>query len=217
MRKILLTGMFLVIGSITFAQVLGEIAPREAMTLWQLIKNGGVVMAIIILLSFFTVALVVRFVVTLKNSSMIPEDFEEELKNYLARGDRDSALKLCRSHDNFLAKVVRAGIENISTGRKEAEMWQRDSFTYRCWSLFGPRNTYSIDSNIKHFARRCNLYHSLNGGKNACGNLWETTYQQCMHVEKSKRAHLQQISQHRPEHSPRVEPWPWKLSHRWSG
>lgn len=121
MKKAVLSGIFLIFSSILFAEVLKELAPQEAMTLWELIKNGGVVMFVIMALSIFTITLLLRFIFTLRTFSMVPPHLVAEVRKHLLNGDRDSALRLCNTHDSFISRLIKTAIENSSSGRKEAE------------------------------------------------------------------------------------------------
>lgn len=114
---------------------------EEGMTLWQLIQNGGWVMAALGLLSVFSVTLILYFFVTVRSAVFIPSSQLLEIKRALENKNSEKAKALCRERRNLLERVVYAGasyhgapfqsfrIKMEEEGRRAIELfWQRISF-----------------------------------------------------------------------------------------
>ena len=123
-----------------YAQEVPEVA-EEGMTLWQLILNGGWVMIVLGMLSVFSIALTMFFVITIRGSVFIPSSQLLEIKKAVENKDFEKAKALCKSRKNFLEKVVYTGASNrkepmqVFRTKMEEEarraieiQWQRISF-----------------------------------------------------------------------------------------
>src|SRR6185503_10547348 len=83
---------------------------EQGMTLWQILKAGGFLMFVLLVLSILTLALVVYDFITFKEVKLAPPAFAEEVIQKLERGDRIGVQELCEKKDNIIAKMVREGI-----------------------------------------------------------------------------------------------------------
>ncbi len=114
---------------------------EEGMTLWQLIQNGGWVMAALGLLSVLAVTLILYFFVTVRGAVFIPSSQLLEIKKALENKNSEKAKALCRERRNLLERVVYVGasyrgaplqsfrIKMEEEGRRAIELfWQRISF-----------------------------------------------------------------------------------------
>ena len=119
----------------------GEMPPGEGLTLWETIKAGQEVMVVLALLSVITVALIVYYLLSLRQSVLMPEAFILKIRDSLKRGDPEVVERLCREGDHFGAAILRAGLEHRGEGmvmvremiqtegaRRAAWLWQRISY-----------------------------------------------------------------------------------------
>jgi biopolymer transport protein ExbB len=85
--------------------------PSE-MTLWQTLKAGGAVMAVIGLLSIAAVAIVIYDFMMLNVKKLAPKELFEEVMSKLENREFSAAQTICRKENNtIVSKIVLAGIE----------------------------------------------------------------------------------------------------------
>ena len=113
--------LFFPICSQGFSQELNEEVPSEAMTLGQLILNGGPIMVVIMALSIVTLFLIIRYFFIIRPSAMVPKDLIQEVSSSLSSGNKEKSLTLCNNNPGFLSEIIKAGIENSADGREEVE------------------------------------------------------------------------------------------------
>lgn len=75
--------------------------------------KGGWVMIPIAVLSIIAIYVFVERFVTLRNAARIDQNFMNRIKDYIHDGKVDSALALCQSTNNPLAKMIEKGISRI--------------------------------------------------------------------------------------------------------
>lgn len=115
-------------------------AAPEMPTLWQILKNGGVVMVILFLLSIVTVAFIVYYLLALTRVNIMPPAFMNRLQEILSRRRFDEAGMFCRQHNNLISSIVAVGIEATPRGhsmvresmssegaRQASSLWQKIS------------------------------------------------------------------------------------------
>jgi len=113
----------------------------QGMTLWQMIKAGGVIMVILFVISLFTVAIVIYNFMTVNERKLSPIQFVESIIEKLEKRDEDSVKEMCSKNENIFSRVVTAGLERKKHGkvfakeamenraRKEiAVLWQNISY-----------------------------------------------------------------------------------------
>jgi len=92
-------------------------APANApMSLFALIKLGGLVGFIIIALSCFALALIIDYSITIRGTRMAPQRDIAVLKKLITERKFDDILKLDRGKTSFLTQVVLAGLKETSQG-----------------------------------------------------------------------------------------------------
>lgn len=82
----------------------------KAMTLWDMVKSGGVVMMIIIALSVVALGMAIYFMVTLTPNREVPIQFVKRAQAQIRAGDLRGAYQMCEDRDEFIANVLRAGL-----------------------------------------------------------------------------------------------------------
>ena len=88
-------------------------ATTEEISLWSTIKDGGRIGYLIILMSMFSIALVIEHLVTIRRTRLVPAGLAEELEGLLRQKQYDEAVKLCNKDGSFLAIVVQAGLSQV--------------------------------------------------------------------------------------------------------
>lgn len=88
-------------------------APPPRQTLLDTIRAGGLVGAIIILLSMISVGFMVEHTLTIRKSVLMPDPVIEELDQLISQGKIDEAMEACRVPENhsLFSHVVLAGLE----------------------------------------------------------------------------------------------------------
>ena len=113
----------------------------KAMTLWDMVRSGGVVMMIIIALSVVALGMAIYFMVTLTPNREVPLQFVKRAQAQIRAGDLRGAYQMCEDRDEFIANVLRAGLRlhghdryvvqeaMQSEGERRAmAMWQKISY-----------------------------------------------------------------------------------------
>ena len=80
------------------------------MTLWDMVKSGGVVMTIIIALSVVALGMAIYFMVTLTPNREVPMQFVKRAQAQIRAGDLRGAYQMCEDRDEFIANVLRVGL-----------------------------------------------------------------------------------------------------------
>jgi biopolymer transport protein ExbB len=102
-------------------QVLGVEMGFLPERIWELVNRGGVVMYPIILCSVLALGVFLERLVSLRRSRILRQDFIAGIRRLWMRGDIDQALRLCKSHDISISRILRAGLlrHNISLADME--------------------------------------------------------------------------------------------------
>jgi biopolymer transport protein ExbB len=90
-----------------------EASGADSVTILDLILKGGLVMYPLILLSIIAVYLIVERLLTLRKADKDPEDFLEELSNYVTQGDLNSAKNLCKKYDTPFSRMLEKGVAKL--------------------------------------------------------------------------------------------------------
>ncbi len=90
--------------------------PAEGMSLLALVKKGGVVGYLIILLSFIALALVIDYSISIRRSKLAPPRDMIVLKKLIQERKLDELKKLDQERTSFLSKVVIAGLNEVELG-----------------------------------------------------------------------------------------------------
>lgn len=105
----------------------------ENRTLLETIKDGGVVMIAIGVLSIFALGLIINYFFTLQVSRLIPKDLLRRVYAYINDHNFQDAIALCESTGGFIPTVVAEGLKRRSkshdailqameaTGKREAD------------------------------------------------------------------------------------------------
>jgi len=99
-----------------------EEAPAEGKSLlrWA-IEASGPIGGLLVLLSIYFTALVVRLFLELRVKEAVPPALVERLDGLIKERKFQEAYDACREDNSFLAKLVRTGVANLPNGRAEAK------------------------------------------------------------------------------------------------
>jgi len=129
----------------------GEPAADEStpgQSLGDILKAGGVIGMLIMLLSVAAVALVIEHVMTIRASVLMPPGLGEEVYNLLAAGKVGSADQRCQMQPSFLAHVLGAGLDEVDGGWPAVEKAVEDATAEQSARLFRKIEYLSVIGNI---------------------------------------------------------------------
>ena len=88
--------------------------PTEMSTsLWAMFNMGGILMWVLLALSFLAIYLIGRKWWMIKNASKIDPHFMQDIRDYMNEGKTKSAITLCGKYDNPVARMVETGIHRM--------------------------------------------------------------------------------------------------------
>lgn len=85
--------------------------PQDQLTLWDMIRNGGLVLWAIVALSVFTLVMAVYFFLTVTPNREIPANFVKRAMSQIRAGDLRGAYQMCEGREELVARVLRAGLK----------------------------------------------------------------------------------------------------------
>jgi biopolymer transport protein ExbB len=91
------------------------------LTLRGIFDAGGTIGFLIVILSFFTVVLVIQHALAFRKSVMIPELLRQELSEYIAAGQFAQAQQRCQTEPSLLSVLVYTGLKEADLGYHEME------------------------------------------------------------------------------------------------
>lgn len=120
-------------------------APRG---FFAILKAGGPVGLLIILLSIAAVALVIEHIMTIRASVLMPPGLDEEVRQFLAAGKLAPADQACQMQPSFLSFVLRAGFAEVDGGWPAVEKAMEDATAEQSARLFRKIEYLSVIGNI---------------------------------------------------------------------
>lgn len=109
------------------ANVVVNEVPDRSLDLREMLRAGGAVGYLIVMLSLVMVALIADHVMNIRRSTLMPPGLAEEVHRCLAERNFDEAKKRCREHTSFLARVLHAGLDEIGVGYNAVEKAMEDA------------------------------------------------------------------------------------------
>jgi len=106
------------------------------LSLTDMLKAGGVLGYVIVLLSLVMVALIADHVMNIRRSVLMPPGLAEEVHRCLAERKIEEAKKICQQHPSFLASLLRAGLEETGGGYHAVEKAMEDAAVEQSARLF---------------------------------------------------------------------------------
>lgn len=93
----------------------------QAISVWELAKEGGLMMIPIVLSSFIAVYVFVERVLTINKANKSPDVFIGKIKELVLRGDISGAKMLCTQFDSPIARMIEKGVTRIGSPLKNIE------------------------------------------------------------------------------------------------
>jgi biopolymer transport protein ExbB len=93
---------------------------RRTMLEWAMHASGPIG-GLLLLLSIYFTALVIRLFMEYRVSEAVPTALVERLESAIRDKKFQDAYDACKDNDSFLARLVRTGIANLPNGRQEAK------------------------------------------------------------------------------------------------
>ena len=120
-------------------------APRG---FFAILRAGGPVGLLIILLSIAAVALVIEHIMTIRAQVLMPPGLDEEVRQLLAAGRLGPADQACQMQPSFLSFVLRAGFAEVEGGWPAVEKAMEDAAAEQSARLFRKIEYLSVIGNI---------------------------------------------------------------------
>lgn len=106
--------LFVLLQNLTAGSDSLSVAQQQApLSYFELAVKGGWVMVPIFILSVIAIYIFVERFLTIRNAGKIDQNFMNRIKDYIHDGKVDSALALCQSSSNPLARMMEKGISRI--------------------------------------------------------------------------------------------------------
>ncbi|MCK9554809.1 MotA/TolQ/ExbB proton channel family protein [bacterium] len=94
---------------------------QKGKTLWQTVREGGIMMIIIGLVSVVMVYIIIRSFMTLSREKLIPTSFLDSIEKDIDGGNLQGVANSCVENDSFFAKILLAGLKKAHLGRDNME------------------------------------------------------------------------------------------------
>jgi biopolymer transport protein ExbB len=109
--------------------------------LWTVLKEGGVIMIPLGLVSAVMITIIVIEAMTLRRKKLVPDEQVATLRNYFQNGDYQAAVEYCRQNPGFFTDVVYTGLLCVGQGKDVAEQAMGDTLAKGVATL-STRNYY---------------------------------------------------------------------------
>ena len=114
----------------------------------EIVKAGGLIGLLIVLLSIAAVALIIEHVMTIRAGVLMPPGLAEDVRALLAIGRIAEADQRCRSEPSFLAHVLGAGLAEADGGWQAVEKATEDATAEQSARLFRKIEYLSVIGSI---------------------------------------------------------------------
>jgi len=123
-RRLIVIAAAVAFATLQTAVALGaepEAAPaqQESMLVW-IAKSSGVIGVVILLLSIYFVAAVVRLFMELRETIAAPPELIQQCEDLIQQRDFRGVVKVLRENDSFLGRVLSDGVSELPNGLSEA-------------------------------------------------------------------------------------------------
>lgn len=98
-----------------------EVTTDQAISVWELAKEGGLMMIPIVLCSFIATYIFVERVLTINKANKSPDSFISKIKELVLKGDVSGAKLLCAQFDSPIARMIEKGVTRIGSPLKNIE------------------------------------------------------------------------------------------------
>lgn len=88
----------------------------EDITMWQMLKDSGLVGLVICLLSVAAMALAIEHFVTLQRDKLIPPDMLQDIEELFEDENYEDVMETCTAEPGYLTNVIAAALPRIKAG-----------------------------------------------------------------------------------------------------
>lgn len=103
-------------------QVDPAVADQEAITVLELLLKGGYMMIPIFLLWIVAIYIFIQRLLVIKKSSLTPENFKDQIREKVSKGDIEGARILCAQTNTPVARMIEKGVARIGSPLKNIEV-----------------------------------------------------------------------------------------------
>lgn len=89
------------------------VAAPEQLSLWYLLKEGGVLMIPLLLCSIVAVYIFIERFLAIRKAGRVPNDFMLRIREKITEGSITGAQSLCKSYDGATPRIISKGISRI--------------------------------------------------------------------------------------------------------
>ncbi len=83
-------------------------------SVWQLCLDGGWIMIPLALLAVISIFILIERVIAMHRAGEADDAFMKRIRDYVAQGETDSAMRLCRSTDTPYSRLILKGLQNMN-------------------------------------------------------------------------------------------------------
>ena len=98
-----------------------EVTADQAISVWELAKQGGLMMIPIVLCSVIAIYIFVERVLTINKANKSPDAFIARIKELVLKGDINGAKLLCAQFESPIARMIEKGVTRIGSPLKNIE------------------------------------------------------------------------------------------------
>lgn len=98
-----------------------EVTADQAVSVWELAKEGGLMMIPIVLCSFIAIYIFVERMLTINKANTSPDAFMSKIKELVLKGDINGAKMVCAQFDSPIARMIEKGVSRIGSPLKNIE------------------------------------------------------------------------------------------------
>lgn len=108
----------------------------RTLDLKEMLRAGGAIGYLIVLLSLVMVALIADHIMNIRRSTLMPPGLAEEVHRCLGERNIDEAKQQADAHPSFLGRVLSAGLDEIGVGYNMVEKAMEDAAVEQSARLF---------------------------------------------------------------------------------
>jgi len=117
---------------------------RKRGSIRSILRAGGIVGGMIILLAFAAVAFVIEHLLTIRRSTINPPELADRLSHLVQSGDRAKAIALCQANPGFLSHVVLPALMQPWNRWDYVEKAAKDALATQAGKLFRKIDLFSL-------------------------------------------------------------------------
>jgi len=123
------------IGGASQNTLAGEVKAAHSKTIKETLKEGGIIMIPLGVVSMVMFSLIGYGLVILRKQRLVPETSVYALRDYFSHGEYDAAAAYCKFNNGFFTDVVYAGLSSIGQGKEICERAMEDCLAKAVSSL----------------------------------------------------------------------------------